>query len=153
MHTQYTRVCALKPCAPPSPPPQVYMEAYHTVPKGRCRLYLKLMAAIFFFGWSTFPIYCLAGPETFGLISAWMSITLHSISDIFTKNIWGLLAHQMRVEVRVGGWDRVWGGLLAHQMRVEVHVGGWGRVWGGSAHPSYPCVSGGCIRTSCLNFL
>ena len=53
----------------------------------------------------------LAGPECFNLISSWTSLSLHAFSDIFTKNTWGLLAHQLRVEVSVG--------LLAHQLRVE----------------------------------
>ena len=35
---------------------QIYIEAYHTVPKGICRQLVRFQAYDFFFTWSMFPI-------------------------------------------------------------------------------------------------
>ena len=40
---------------------QVLIESYHQVPKGRCRLIVKLMAWSYYVGWSFFPIIFICG--------------------------------------------------------------------------------------------
>ncbi len=48
------------------------------------------------------PVVFLFGPEGFGRISPALSLTLHHIFDLFSKNIWGLLGHFLRRKVGVG---------------------------------------------------
>ena len=69
---------AYTPCVPQTPisalahahTHQVYAEAFHTVPKGKCRSYLYCMLIIFYSGWTSYAIYqvgcsvlqCMGGP-------------------------------------------------------------------------------------------
>ncbi len=45
---------------------QVYIESYHTVPEGHCRMIVRVMAWVFFLSWGMFPILFALGPEGFG---------------------------------------------------------------------------------------
>nr|7C86_A Chain A, Sensory opsin A,Channelrhodopsin (ChR) chimera between ChR1 & ChR2 [Chlamydomonas reinhardtii]7E6X_A Chain A, Archaeal-type opsin 1,Archaeal-type opsin 2 [Chlamydomonas reinhardtii]7E6Y_A Chain A, Archaeal-type opsin 1,Archaeal-type opsin 2 [Chlamydomonas reinhardtii]7E6Z_A Chain A, Archaeal-type opsin 1,Archaeal-type opsin 2 [Chlamydomonas reinhardtii]7E70_A Chain A, Archaeal-type opsin 1,Archaeal-type opsin 2 [Chlamydomonas reinhardtii]7E71_A Chain A, Archaeal-type opsin 1,Archae len=76
---------------------KVYIEAYHTVPKGRCRQVVTGMAWLFFVSWGMFPILFILGPEGFGVLSVYGSTVGHTIIDLMSKNCWGLLGHYLRV--------------------------------------------------------
>jgi len=78
---------------------KVYMEGYHTVPKGYCRTIVRLMAYCFYAAWTMFPILFLLGPEGLGQMSAYMSTVLTTIADVLSKQIWGLLGHHLRVKI------------------------------------------------------
>nr|AER58218.2 channelopsin 2 [Chlamydomonas raudensis] len=78
---------------------KVYIEAYHTVPKGRCRVIVRLMAYCFYLAWTMFPILFALGPEGMGQMSAYMSTILTTIADVLSKQIWGLLGHHLRVKI------------------------------------------------------
>nr|AHH02105.1 protein 121 [synthetic construct] len=78
---------------------RIYIEAYHMVPKGRCKLYVRLMAWIYFITWLCFPIWFLCGPEGYGVFSFYGSSVAHSISDIWSKMVWGFIGHNLRIEI------------------------------------------------------
>jgi bacteriorhodopsin len=78
---------------------KIYVEAYHTVPKGECRVLIKIMAWCFFTSWIMFPILFLMGPEGFGHLSPYASIIGHTFADLLSKNLWGLFGHTLRVKV------------------------------------------------------
>jgi hypothetical protein len=82
---------------------KIYVEAYHMVPKGTCRLLVKLMAWCFFTSWIMFPLLFLMGPEGFGHLSPYASVISHTFADVLSKNLWGLLGHHLRVKV---GWGK-----------------------------------------------
>lgn len=50
---------------------QVYIESYHTVPKGICRTIVRAMAWTFFASWGMFPVLFLLGPEGFGHLTVY----------------------------------------------------------------------------------
>lgn len=50
---------------------QVYIESYHTVPEGHCRIIVRLMAWVFFLSWAMFPILFVLGPEGFGHLTVY----------------------------------------------------------------------------------
>lgn len=77
----------------------MYIEAYHTVPKGICRQIVRLLAYDFFGSWCMFPILFALGPEGFGHITAYGSMIAHFILDITSKNLWGLGGHLLRVKI------------------------------------------------------
>nr|AHH02139.1 CnChR2 [synthetic construct] len=78
---------------------KVYIESYHTVPKGHCRLIVRLMAYCFYVAWTMYPILFILGPEGLGHMSAYMSTALHGVADMLSKQIWGLLGHHLRVKI------------------------------------------------------
>jgi hypothetical protein len=41
----------------------VYVEAFHSVPKGGCRTIVKIMAWLWFASWTAFPVVFVMGPE------------------------------------------------------------------------------------------
>ncbi len=86
-------------------PIQVYIEAYHSVPKGTCRRLVKTMAWLFFGAWTAFPILFITGPEGVGYMSVYGSLICHAIADLLSKNLWGLCGHELRIKV---GWGWVW---------------------------------------------
>ncbi|KAJ9504933.1 hypothetical protein QJQ45_005425 [Haematococcus lacustris] len=78
---------------------KVYIEAYHTVPKGICRKIVRFMAWDYFGSWCMFPILFVLGPEGFGHISAYGSVIAHQVLDITSKNIWSMAGHFLRVKL------------------------------------------------------
>jgi len=68
----------------------VYLEAFKNVPDD-CKTLVKYMAYCFYASWVMFPILFVAGPEGFGHISPAGSIIGHSIADLLSKNLWGLI--------------------------------------------------------------
>ncbi|GFH14526.1 channelopsin 1 [Haematococcus lacustris] len=78
---------------------KVYIEAYHTVPKGICRKIVRAMAWDYFGSWCMFPILFVLGPEGFGHISAYGSVIAHQVLDITSKNLWSLMGHMLRVKI------------------------------------------------------
>nr|AGT48261.1 VCOMET [synthetic construct] len=78
---------------------KVYIEAFHTVPKGLCRQLVRAMAWLFFVSWGMFPVLFLLGPEGFGHISPYGSAIGHSILDLIAKNMWGVLGNYLRVKI------------------------------------------------------
>nr|AHH02152.1 BsChR1 [synthetic construct] len=78
---------------------KVYIEAYHTVPKGTCRKIVRVMAWDYFGSWCMFPILFVLGPEGFGHISAYGSVIAHQVLDITSKNLWSFLGHLLRVKI------------------------------------------------------
>eukprot|EP00798_Chlamydomonas_sp_ICE-L_P024783 gene24783-10424_t len=78
---------------------KIYIEAYHTVPKGVCRQLVKFQAYDYFLTWSLFPVLFILGPEGFGHISQYASGIAHEILDLFSKNLWGILGHLIRVKI------------------------------------------------------
>ena len=78
----------------------MYIEAYHTVPKGICRQIVRFMAWDYFGSWCMFPILFVLGPEGFGHISAYGSVIAHQVLDITAKNMWSFAGHLLRVKVR-----------------------------------------------------
>uniref|UniRef100_A0A7S3QU15 Channelopsin 1 n=1 Tax=Dunaliella tertiolecta TaxID=3047 RepID=A0A7S3QU15_DUNTE len=79
---------------------KVYIEAYHTVPKGQCRNLVRAMAWTYFVSWAMFPILFILGREAFGHITYWGSNIGHFILEIFSKNLWTLLGHGLRYRIR-----------------------------------------------------
>nr|ABZ90902.1 channelrhodopsin-2 [Volvox carteri f. nagariensis]ABZ90903.1 channelrhodopsin-2 [Volvox carteri f. nagariensis] len=78
---------------------KVYIESYHTVPKGLCRQLVRAMAWLFFVSWGMFPVLFLLGPEGFGHLSVYGSTIGHTIIDLLSKNCWGLLGHFLRLKI------------------------------------------------------
>nr|AHH02148.1 protein 125 [synthetic construct] len=75
---------------------RVYIESYMMLPKGQCRKILRIMAGVYYFSWSAFPILFILGPEGFGHISAYASTIGHTINDMLSKQLWTLLGHHLR---------------------------------------------------------
>lgn len=78
---------------------KVYIESYHTVPKGHCRVVVRMMALFFFSGWTMYPLLFALGPEGLGVMNGYQSTITSTIADIMTKQLWGLLGHHLRVKV------------------------------------------------------
>nr|AHH02100.1 BsChR2 [synthetic construct] len=78
---------------------KVYIEGYHTVPKGECRIIVKVMAGVFYCSWTLFPLLFLLGPEGTGAFSAYGSTIAHTVADVLSKQLWGLLGHHLRVKI------------------------------------------------------
>lgn len=78
---------------------KVYMEAYHTVPKGHCRLVVRLMAYSFFSAWTMYPVLFVLGPEGLAHMSGYTSTITTTIADCLAKQLWGLLGHHLRVKI------------------------------------------------------
>jgi bacteriorhodopsin len=57
------------------------------------------MAYDFFISWSMFPLLFVLGPEGFHHISAYSSVLAHEICDLFSKNLWTVMGHMLRVKV------------------------------------------------------
>ncbi len=77
---------------------QVYIEAYHTVPKGQCRIIVQLMAYCFFTAWTMYPLLFVLGPEGLGHMTAYTSVITTTIADMLSKQVWGALGHHLRVK-------------------------------------------------------
>lgn len=78
---------------------KVYVEAYHTVPKGHCRVVVRLMAYSFFTAWTMYPVLFVLGPEGLNHMSPYTSVITTTIADMLSKQIWGLLGHHLRVKI------------------------------------------------------
>nr|AHH02145.1 protein 115 [synthetic construct] len=79
---------------------RVYIESYHQVPKGLCRRLVRYLTAMFFCSWLMFPLLFLAGPEGLAYLT-WSGSTIgHTVADLLSKNIWGLIAHYLQVKIR-----------------------------------------------------
>ncbi|GAX82612.1 hypothetical protein CEUSTIGMA_g10038.t1 [Chlamydomonas eustigma] len=78
---------------------KVYIESYHTVPKGHCRLVVRCMALFFYSAWTMYPLLFALGPEGLGLMNSYTSTITTSFADIMTKQLWGLLGHHLRVKI------------------------------------------------------
>lgn len=78
---------------------KVYIESYHMVPRGRCKLLVRMMALIFFLSWAMFPVWFVLGPEGFGVISHYGSDICTVWTDLMSKNLWGLVGHHLRVSI------------------------------------------------------
>lgn len=78
---------------------QVYIESYANVP-AVCKRTVATLAYMFMFSWGSFPALFLMGPEGFGHINIHWSTILHSVADFFSKNLWGLYAWYLRIQVR-----------------------------------------------------
>ncbi|GLC48444.1 hypothetical protein PLESTB_000098500 [Pleodorina starrii] len=78
---------------------KVYIEAYHTVPKGLCRQLVRVMAWLFFVSWGMFPVMFLLGPEGFDHLSIYGSTIGHTVIDLMSKTCWGLLGHFLRLKI------------------------------------------------------
>ncbi|GIL89020.1 hypothetical protein Vretifemale_16924 [Volvox reticuliferus] len=78
---------------------KVYIESYHTVPKGLCRQIVRVMAWLFFLSWGMFPVLFLLGPEGFGHLTVYGSTIGHTVIDLLSKNCWGLLGHFLRLKI------------------------------------------------------
>lgn len=78
---------------------------------------------MFFTSWLFFPILFLMGPEGFGHLSAWGSIIAHTLADLMSKNLWGLLAHHLRNKVhhtRSSNWHVRSGSVAVALNRVQL---------------------------------
>ena len=75
------------------------MEAFHKVPKGKCRKLVKAMAYAFFGSWVWYPILFVLGPEGFGHLSIAGSDIAHTFVDLSSKNLFGFIGHILRLEV------------------------------------------------------
>jgi bacteriorhodopsin len=53
---------------------RVYIESYHTVPKGICRKLVMLLAWMFFVAWSMFPLAFIAGVPLFHSFSIQLAL-------------------------------------------------------------------------------
>ena len=80
---------------------QVYIESYHTVPKGHCRLVVRVMALFFFAAWTMYPLLFALGPEGLNVMNGYQSTICTTVADILAKQLWGLLGHHLRVKVGV----------------------------------------------------
>nr|AHH02118.1 protein 93 [synthetic construct] len=78
---------------------KVYYESYVLVPSGICKLLVAVMAGLYYVSWSLFPILFAIGPEGFGVISLQASTIGHTIADVLSKNMWGLMGHFLRVQI------------------------------------------------------
>lgn len=79
---------------------RVYIESYHQVPQGYCRGCVKVMAGLFFIAWTLFPLLFIAGPEGTGYLT-WAGTTIgHTVADIASKNLWGIVGHHLQVKIR-----------------------------------------------------
>nr|AHH02098.1 protein 91 [synthetic construct] len=78
---------------------KVYQESFYMVPAGMCRDLVKYMCWIYFISWPMFPVLFVAGPEGFHVISWSGSIIGHTVADILSKNLWGLIGHYLRYKI------------------------------------------------------
>ena len=76
-----------------------YIEAHHSVPKGTCRIIVKMMAYAFFIAWGSYPILWAIGPEGFKVISPYANTIAHTFCDILAKELWTFMGHQLRIKV------------------------------------------------------
>nr|AHH02115.1 protein 92 [synthetic construct] len=77
-----------------------YVEAHHCVPKGHCRLVIKLMAYAFFASWGTYPVLWVIGPEGLKHTSWYTNTIAHTLCDILSKELWPFLGHHLRIKIR-----------------------------------------------------
>lgn len=134
---------------------KIYVEAYHMVPKGTCRLLVKFMAWCFFTSWIMFPLLFLMGPEGFGHLSPYASVIAHTFADVLSKNLWGLLGHHLRVKV---GWGKGRGlGWWRGRGRLCVRIGGGGVEGAQQGWPAchfHSCIASctvACIPCCCTD--
>jgi bacteriorhodopsin len=78
---------------------KLYLQSFYVVPKGDCRMIVKIMAWTFFISWFTYPILFIMGPEGMGRLSMRASIIAHCFGDLLAKNLWGYLGHVLRIKV------------------------------------------------------
>lgn len=85
---------------------QVYVEAYHTVPKGICKQLVRGLAWLYYVAWGMFPVLFVLGPEGFSESPCrWQSasctiiVTMHnvvapthSVTPFATSTAWAQLA-------------------------------------------------------------
>jgi len=68
----------------------VYLEAWKSVPDDNKDL-VKVMAYCFYSSWIMFPILFILGPEGAGHITHDGSIIGHTVADLLSKNLWGIM--------------------------------------------------------------
>eukprot|EP00218_Dolichomastix_sp_CCMP3274_P013063 CAMPEP_0170143336 /NCGR_PEP_ID=MMETSP0033_2-20121228/10355_1 /TAXON_ID=195969 /ORGANISM="Dolichomastix tenuilepis, Strain CCMP3274" /LENGTH=436 /DNA_ID=CAMNT_0010379783 /DNA_START=126 /DNA_END=1436 /DNA_ORIENTATION=+ len=68
----------------------VYLEAWKNVPE-ECKNLVKVMAYCFYSSWIMFPVLFILGPEGAGHITHDGSVIGHTIADLLSKNLWGIL--------------------------------------------------------------
>ena len=95
------KVCSAHILLPAPPALQVYIESYHTVPKGHCRLVVRVMALFFFAAWTMYPLLFALGPEGLNVMNGYQSTICTTVADILAKQLWGLLGHHLRVKVGI----------------------------------------------------
>jgi len=78
---------------------EVYVESYANVPPVAKRT-VAILTYMFFASWGSFPALFLMGPEGFGHMNQNWSTIMHSIADLFSKNLWGLYGWYLRIQVR-----------------------------------------------------
>jgi bacteriorhodopsin len=78
---------------------EVYVESYANVPPVAKRT-VMVMTYMFFASWGSFPALFLMGPEGFGHMNQNWSTIMHSIADLFSKNLWGVYGWYLRIQVR-----------------------------------------------------
>eukprot|EP00238_Polyblepharides_amylifera_P001008 CAMPEP_0196570746 /NCGR_PEP_ID=MMETSP1081-20130531/901_1 /TAXON_ID=36882 /ORGANISM="Pyramimonas amylifera, Strain CCMP720" /LENGTH=589 /DNA_ID=CAMNT_0041887361 /DNA_START=224 /DNA_END=1993 /DNA_ORIENTATION=+ len=78
---------------------EVYIEAFANVPPVAKKT-VSTMTYMFFASWGCFPLFFLMGPEGFGHVNGSWSTILHSGADLFSKNLWGIYAWYLRIQVR-----------------------------------------------------
>ena len=76
----------------------IYHETMRTFPL-KATPYLKVMALIYFGFWHVYPLLWALGPEAAGFITPNGSRVLHSLADLFAKNLWGFLAFYVREKI------------------------------------------------------
>jgi bacteriorhodopsin len=77
---------------------EVYIESYANVPPVAKRT-VAIMTYMFFASWGSFPALFLLGPEGFGHMNQNWSTIMHSIADLFSKNLWGIYGWYLRIQV------------------------------------------------------
>nr|AHH02142.1 protein 95 [synthetic construct] len=76
---------------------KTYKEAYALVPDLISKRIVLTMATIFFVSWTGYPLLFALGPEGFQQISYYAMNIGYCLNDMFSKNIWGLLGHTLRI--------------------------------------------------------
>ncbi|WIA10699.1 hypothetical protein OEZ85_010879 [Tetradesmus obliquus] len=79
---------------------QIHLEAFYSMPRGKCRRLVKWMALVFYTSWLGYPVLFVLGTEGFfRVLSPWGSVVGHCIVDLLSKNLWGFLGHHLRIHV------------------------------------------------------
>uniref|UniRef100_A0A7S0QVT0 Uncharacterized protein n=1 Tax=Pyramimonas obovata TaxID=1411642 RepID=A0A7S0QVT0_9CHLO len=78
---------------------EIYVESHANVPPVAKKT-VTILAYMYFFSWGSYPVYFLLGPEGFGHINPAWSDVCHAVTDLFSKNLWGIYSWYLRVQVR-----------------------------------------------------
>nr|AHH02138.1 SdChR [synthetic construct] len=77
----------------------IYVESYYIMPAGGCKKLVLAMTAVYYSSWLMFPGLFIFGPEGMHTLSVAGSTIGHTIADLLSKNIWGLLGHFLRIKI------------------------------------------------------